>query len=219
MKNQNLGRGEAGPVQRSTPPPAPKGGAALPSKRRTVAALLSPLVASAGMVGIASPASADVVPVALPHDLSVFPMRDFLSVAGWGVGAQMDVRVVRDGVQIGSAGPLTPAAGAGFDGFAGGNHPRGSCWDGVTPHLVAGDRVEAVDADGNGDFTVVQNVEVTTPATKVDADGDGQRDDVIARGMASNVEGTARIDQSLVEQRIINPDLKDVRTIGRRDVR
>jgi hypothetical protein len=41
-----------------------------------------------------------------------------------------------------------------------------------TPDIVAGDVIEAVDADGNGHFFVVQNVEVTQPATLVDTDAD-----------------------------------------------
>ncbi len=219
MNSSSFGRGESDRLARhSTSSAHLKGDAARRSTRRIVAAVLSPLVASVGLVGIASPAQAAVNPVTPPHDISVFPMRDFLGVGGWGVGAEMNVRVIRDGVQIGSAGPLTLAEDAELNGFAEVNHPGGFCWNGVTPNLIAGDRVEAVDADGDGEFVVVQNVEVTQPATKVDADGDGERDDVVARGMASNVEGTGRIDPSLVEQRVINPDLKDT-TVGRRDVR
>jgi len=216
MNNAFLGRGEPDPG--STSRPAVRSQGARRSTRRTVAAVVAPLVASAGMVGIASPAHAAIDPVAPPHDIGVFPMRDFLGVGGWGVGAEMEVRVIRDGVQIGSAGPMTLAADAELNGFAEVNHPGGVCWNGVTPNLIAGDRIEAIDADGNGDFTVVQNVEVTQPATLVDADKDGAVDDIVVRGMASNVAGTGRIDPGLVEQRIINPDLDDT-SIGRRDVR
>jgi len=179
---------------------------------------MSALVATAGLAGIESPASAAVLPATAEQAIDVFPMRDFVGVSGYGVGAQMDVRVIRDGVQIGGAGPLTLAADAVLNGFGEVNHPGGICWNGVTPDIIAGDVIEAVDAAGNGHFTVVQNVEVTQPATLVDADSDGAVDDIITRGMASNVAGTGRIDQSLVEQRIINPDLKDT-AIGRRDVR
>ncbi|HYO39331.1 MAG TPA: Ig-like domain-containing protein [Nocardioidaceae bacterium] len=186
--------------------------------RRATAALLCSLLAGTGVVTTAAPASADVTEVTPPHDIGVFPMRDFLGIGGWGVGKEMSVKVIRDGVQIGSAGPMTLAADLELDGFAEVNHPGGVCWNGVTPNIVAGDRIEAVDADGNGEFTVVQNVEVTKPATKVDADGDGAEDDIVAQGIAANLDGTGRMNPSLVEQRVINPDLKDT-TVGRRDVR
>src|SRR3712207_5447354 len=218
MNNTQLGRGEPNVPSGSASRQTARRVTARRSTRRRVAAVLSPLVATAGLVGIASPAQAAVAAVTPPFDISVFPMRDFLGVGGYGVGAEMNVKVIRDGVQIGSAGPMTLAADLELNGFAEVNHPGGVCWNGVTPNLVAADRVEAVDGDGSGHFVTVQNVEVTQPATAVDLDGDGVRDDVVARGMASNVAGTARIDPGLVEQRVINPDLKDT-TIGRRDVR
>ncbi len=218
MVNNHTGMGELGRSSgRGSPAPQSRR-RVRGSRRRTVASSLSVLMATAGLATVASPASADVLPVTAAHAIDVFPMRDFLTVGGYGVGAEMDVRVIRDGVQIGDAGPLTLQADPAIDGFGEVNHPGGICWNGHTPDIVAGDRIEAIDADGNGHFTVVQNVEVTTPATLVDADRDGAVDDIVARGMASNVAGTGRIDQSLVEQRIINPDLKDT-AIGRRDVR
>src|SRR3954451_14597445 len=83
-------------------------------------------------------ASADIVePPPMPHVFTVFPDRDFVSVEGYRDGEALDVRVMRNGVQIGFATGMA----AGEEGIFEVNHPGGACWVGSTPNIMAQDKV------------------------------------------------------------------------------
>src|SRR5688500_16344107 len=77
------------------------------SMRRGVALALSPLVASAGMVGIASTADAAVTTagaaIAVIHD------HDFVEAAGYGNGQALKVEVLRNGTPVAVAHGSGPA--------------------------------------------------------------------------------------------------------------
>jgi hypothetical protein len=118
----------------------------------------------------AVPASAAInaVPVA-PHSILVFPVRDFVSAAGYARTDVATVQVLRGGAVIGSASNLIPQddpGTPGFDGLVEVNHPGGGCWDGVTPDIRTGDVVRVLTAPSVGDETFTANVTVTQQATK-----------------------------------------------------
>ena len=110
-----------------------------------------------------------------PRLLSVFPVRDFVSTAGFAADDFVTVQVLRAGRVIGETPPSIPVddpATPQFDGIVEVNHVGGICWVGTTPDIRPGDivRTRATDALGvtkirNGspvqDQTIVQNV-VTT---------------------------------------------------------
>ncbi len=184
-----------------------------PSRLST--ALLATLLTAGGVstgVLLAGPALAEVP--AFPDNIVVFPNRDFVTVEGFGAAAGQDVRVEirRGGVVIGSA----TGMGASAAQIAAGtpilevNHPGGICWGAggglqVTPDIRAGD-VVVVTAAGVTRDTTVQDAEVTGSSVS---------------GSRLTVTGhvASGINTDFLEQRIINPDMKDDPTIGRRDVR
>src|SRR3712207_2655308 len=113
MTQLHLGRGAAdrSTVRGSTPHTSPRRSIGTP-KRRAVAAALSPLVASAGLVAVSIPAEADVVVGAI----TAFPDRDMVGVSGYDVGEVLTVKVIRGGNTIGQ---VTAAAVPSDDGGGG----------------------------------------------------------------------------------------------------
>src|SRR3954462_10083800 len=107
-------------------------------------ARLAVLAGAAAALAVApGAASADIVePPPMPHVFTVFPDRDFVSVEGYEPGESLNVRVLRNDVQIGAA-----TGKAGKDGIFEVNHPGGACWTGVTPNIMARDRVVVAPAD------------------------------------------------------------------------
>ena len=146
-------------------------------------------------------------------DVTVFPERDFISIAGFPPGADLQV-VVRRGS---SNAPVVGTA-RGFVGRGGlfeVNHPGGVCWTGQTPNIVPGDWIDVFQVVNMG-FSAGQtqrviDTKITRPAF-VTSNGQVQVDGsaVDAGGLPLSLGG--------IEQRIINPDFKDTR-IGRRDIR
>ena len=149
----------------------------------------------------------------LLKDVTVFPDRDFLSVAGFPAGAELQV-VVRRGISstpvIGTARGIVPAGGT-FEV----NHPGGVCWTGQTPDIRPGDFVDVFQVV-NLSFSFGQQQQVidtrVTRGAFITAAGE-----VRVNGIASDANG-APYPLRLMEQRIINPDFDNTR-IDRRDIR
>ncbi|RBY76972.1 hypothetical protein DQ239_12390 [Blastococcus sp. TF02-09] len=170
------------------------------------------VASTAGSVVLASPASA-AVPV-FPDNIVVFPNRDMVSLEGFEAasGKQVTIEVRRGGSVIGAATGTgaSPAAIAAGEPTVEVNHPGGICWGAgggpqVTPNIQAGD-VIVVRYDNVSYDTTVQDVEVTGSQL------DGGR--LVVSGRAG-----AGVDTAKMEQRIINPSLKDDPAVARRDVR
>lgn len=177
------------------------------------------LIAVAVPVG---PASAAVEEATLAENVVVFPERDFLSIEGFAdhVGEQATIKVVRDGVTIGTATGLISAGDPALEV----NHPGGVCWNAPsTPDILAGDDVQVLlpgeDANGLpvGRHVRTGDVTVTEPAHLEDVNGDGE-DDVVVRGTATNLDTGTKLPVADVEQRIVAPELVDTE-VGRRDIR
>src|SRR5947209_17329550 len=85
-----------------------------------------------------APAALAVIssPPALPHDVTVFPERDFVSITVAPNTAD-NVAVLRNGVTVGTASGTTDATG-----LLEVNHPGGMCWTGFTPDIRPGDVVQ-----------------------------------------------------------------------------
>jgi hypothetical protein len=192
----------AGPI----PPPAPQ--PADPPVKYDPAALLD-----------AADPAADLAQL---HEIIVFPERDFVAVAGYAAGANLQLVVRRPNVGvIGSARGTTDRSG-----LLEVNHPGGVCWTGQTPDIRAGDLVDVFEYDDPSLFTAgdetflggetqrTVDVRVTAPAF-VDATGD-----VVVLGTAVRPDGSPATDAELamMEQRIINAEFMNT-AVGRRDIR
>jgi Chitobiase/beta-hexosaminidase C-terminal domain len=180
---------------------------------RMASARAARLVAFAGAVAAlavapAGASAAIVEPPPMPHVFTVFPDRDFVSVEGYDPGEQLSVRVLRNGVQIGSA---TGAAGA--DGLFEVNHPGGACWTGSTPNILARDQVVVAPAGSPADVgEATTTADLHASAAVEDAAGR-----IVVKGTAVDADGSA-MDLGLIEQRIVNPDFRNV-GLGKRDLR
>ncbi|MGK5171935.1 chitobiase/beta-hexosaminidase C-terminal domain-containing protein [Geodermatophilus sp. CPCC 205761] len=141
----------------------------------------------------------------------VFPNRDFVTVEGFQnrVGQTATLEVLRGGVVVGSAQSVVAAGDVAFEV----NHPGGACWGAgagpdlqVTPDIRAGDMVRIRFGDTVLGDTIVQDAAVDASAVR--------------SGNTVTVTGYIKdgVNLSQVEQRVINPDLKDT-SVGRRDVR
>ena len=146
-------------------------------------------------------------------DVTVFPERDFVSIAGFPVNADIQV-VVRRGTSnapvIGTARGLVPRGGI-FEV----NHPGGVCWTGQTPDIQAGDFVDVFQVVNMGFSYGQQQQVIDTKITKgafLTSTGE-----LRVNGVASDATG-APYPLRLMEQRIINPDFNNTR-IDRRDIR
>jgi Chitobiase/beta-hexosaminidase C-terminal domain len=162
------------------------------SRHRRGWAAVAVLALGAGTLGAVSavPASGFIPPnpgVRAGKSITVFHNIDFVAVFGYGpVGRQVTVRVVRNGVTIGSAtGPTveTPE-GPGLEVNHGpeGAPVAGDCWQGSTPDIKPGDRIVVTDGAGR-DEVIVDNIaftgdpvdeangDVTVPFTAINAVG------------------------------------------------
>ncbi|MEA2249338.1 MAG: hypothetical protein QOH46_3867 [Solirubrobacteraceae bacterium] len=173
------------------------------------ACLGSVTAAFLGLAALPTGASAALVePPPLPHIFTVFPDRDFVSVEGYDPGEALTVRVMRNGVTIGTAG-----GNAGPDGIFEVNHPGGACWDASTPNIMSQDKVVVAptgSAADVGEATTTADVQ----ATQAVDDGAGR---IVIHGTARNADGSP-MDLGLTEQRIVNPDFLNV-GLTRRDIR
>ena len=172
-------------------------------------------VATLGLAALPAAASAAFVePPQLPHIPTVFPDRDFVSADGYANNKDMRITVLRNGVKIGEATGTTDNAG-----LLEVNHPGGVCWTGTTPNIIAGDKVVIAEAGAPADVGDAVTVsDVTAEAAVKELNALGQPTGrVIVRGRALNADGTA-MDLGSVEQRVVNPDLKNT-VVNKRDVR
>lgn len=145
-------------------------------------------------------------------DVTVFPERDFISIAGFPVGTELQV-VVRRGTSstpvIGTARGIVDRTGI-FEI----NHPGGACWSGQTPNILAGDMID-VFVVFQGSFSSGQTQGVidakVTKAAFINTDGE-----VRVNGTAT--ENNVPLSLDRMEQRIINPNFNTT-VIDRRDIR
>lgn len=157
-------------------------------KRLATVAVAALAVGTLGAVS-AAPAQGLIGPanVRAGKSITVFHNIDFVAVFGYGpIGRSVTVRVVRDGVTIGSAtGPtVSTPEGPGLEvnhGPEGAPLP-GDCWEGQTPDIQPGDHIIVTDGAGRdevivddirftGDPVEDVNGDVTVPFTAIDAAG------------------------------------------------
>lgn len=161
--------------------------------RRKRSALFGAAALAAGMLGAvdAMPASGSIGPAGLRpgKTITVIHNIDLVAVGGYRpLGREITVRVVRDGVTIGSAtGPSTFLPGTvGLEvnhGVDVGTPRPGDCWDRHTPDIRPGDHIVVTDGSGR-DEVVVDDIRFTgrpvqeagtgnvlVPFTAVDAGG------------------------------------------------
>ena len=165
------------------------------SARRKRSALLGAAALTAGTLGAldAVPASGSIGPAGVRANrvITVVHNLDFVAVGGYvQLGRKVTVRVVRNGVTVGSAtGNTTHIAdfGAGLEvnhGIDGTFLRPGDCWDGHTPDIRPGDHIVVTDSTGR-DEVVVDDIaftgrpvqepdtgDVVVPFRAVDARGD-----------------------------------------------
>ena len=146
-----------------------------------VAALVVALLPITTAAAAALPTTGATVhdPPRAGHEITVFPSRDFVSVAGYAADETLTVEVhhsaARGGGVVSSQSGLVPQddpATPQFDGAVEVNHPGGGCWTGVTPNIVADDVIRVVvdnkpDLDGNltADKTTVADVAAGRPTS------------------------------------------------------
>ncbi len=182
--------------------------------RRAVAAgLITAVVASTA--ALLAPVASAAVP-AFPDNILIFPNRDFVSIEGFATraGQPITVEVTRPG--IGLIGSASGTAGSAESIAAGNpiieiNHPGGLCWGAggglnVTPDILTGDVV-----------TVKFGGTVAGDTTS----GDSEVTGFLVDGNTLTVQGHvgSSVDPAFLEQRIINPDLVDIPSVGRRSAR
>jgi large repetitive protein len=176
--------------------------------KKVFVALLTAVLAALGLM---VPAWAVVNEPPTPnHEVLVFPERDFVVAGGYPEGTQLNIRLIRNGVVIGTASGAAPPL-TDPEPFQV-NHPGGVCWDNFTPNILPGDRVEVLSGPDEGDRVVTANV----TAEQAQVVGDT----VVVHGTAQDETGNPiPIDQ--LEQRIIQPDFRNTpgSFIGRRDIR
>lgn len=112
-------------------------------------------------------AEAIVEPPTPPHNITVFPARDFVSTEFFPANdGPYTVEVWRNVggnlVRIAQSTPVTPDPA----GLMEVNHPGGGCWVGVTPDITGGDIVRVVDGIGLAEQTHTADVK-TGPLTVV----------------------------------------------------
>ncbi|HJR39552.1 MAG TPA: hypothetical protein VJ819_14315, partial [Nocardioidaceae bacterium] len=179
------------------------------SSRTVLSAVAITSLTATGVVVYAGAASAAVPK--FPDNIVVFPDRDFVSVEGYMdpfyAGQTALLEVTRGSTVIGSAKAVISGTDVAFEV----NHPGGVCWGAgtshqVTPDIRPGDVVSLTLPDGLKDETTVADTYVTK--------------DMTLNGNVITVDGYVGpgVNPAQMEQRIINPDLKDTE-VGRRDLR
>lgn len=176
-------------------------------RRLCTAAVAIGLVCS---TSILVPSAAVAAVPTFPDNIVVFPDRDFVTFEGFQdrVGETATVEVARPNVGIiGSAKGVVQPGDVAFEI----NHPGGYCWGAgttqkVTPDIRPGDTVSIKFGAVPAGETLVQDIFVT--------------DDSTLDGTTVTVKGHigSSVNQAQVEQRIIEPALKDT-VVQRRDVR
>ncbi len=150
-------------------------------------------------------------PPAAPHQIDVFPSRDFVSATGYDPAqGPVTVSVLRKAdaagelVLISSAQNVTPTE----EGLVEVNHPGGACWEARTPDIRPGDIVRVTTAAGSAEQTTVVGI-ISERPVKMDPIT------VVVHGSAEDGAGNPLpIDQ--LEHRLVNANRF---TNGRRTLR
>ncbi len=184
------------------------------------AAVLAPVLPSlTAAAGAAVPLGTIVVndPPVAPHALNAFPARDFLSAEGQTPGDTVVFEVTHSAARGGGTTASRPLV-VGGSGLAEVNHPGGTCWDEVTPDIVAGDTVRVVVTDspaasriGQADVTTVADVTATRPTNPATGT-------VVVTGAARAADGGGQLPLDQLEARLVAPGDTFARS-GRRDMR
>ncbi len=161
-------------------------------------------------------------PPVAPHALTAFPARDFLSADAQTPGDTVVFEVTHSPARGGATVASQPFV-VGDDGLAEVNHPGGTCWDVVTPNIVAGDTVRVVvvdspDTDGDGVGDRNGQADVTHVADIVAGRPVGSAPGTITlQGTAVSTDGTQfSLDQ--IDARLVAPG-KTFAKSNRRDIR
>lgn len=131
--------------------------------RKAFLALFAALLA---VLALAPQANAQAVinePPQLPHEVVVFPQRDFVVAEGYQDGQRLDFEVIRKDTG-GNDVTVGTASGVVAGGLLEVNHPGGVCWTDQTPDILPGDRVVVTDPSGNGDAVTTANVKPRRPS-------------------------------------------------------
>jgi large repetitive protein len=176
-------------------------------------------IAVAAAIVVTTPAMAAAVidtPPQAPLEVVVFPSRDFVVTEGGPEGLALRFEIIRNGVVIGTANSsqVSPAITTDAAGLLEVNHPGGLCWSGVTPNIRPGDVLRVTDEanSANGYQVTTQNVR----ATAAEIVGN----DVVVHGVATINGGNTPLPLSRVEQRIVNPELREPpEPLEKRDLR
>lgn len=161
------------------------------------------------LMAMAAAPAAMAVPQA-PFNITVFPERDMVEVAGFAAGSRVDINVFYPGSNTPYASAKNVLVENDEDGIgvAEVNHPGGACWGGsFTPDIRPGQRVQVV---GGGAPQAQDTRVLNVTATKATPLGTNQ---MVVTGTKA-----AAIPINRVEQRMIEPALDDT-DVGRRDVR
>ncbi len=113
------------------------------------------------------PADATIVDVAAGHNITVFANIDFVATFGHNELDNLTVQVLRNGVEIGTASgqvfaedPAAPDWALEVNHGPEGAPVAGDCWEGHTPDIRAGDRVNVI-GPGGTDSVIVDNIAFT----------------------------------------------------------
>jgi Chitobiase/beta-hexosaminidase C-terminal domain len=189
--------------------PGPRSSERPPGRRGRKAALTGVALTGIAASFLVPAGISNAAPPPFPHNIVVFPNRDFVTVEGFQnrIGQTATLEVIRGTEVVGSAQSVVAAGDVAFEV----NHPGGACWGAgtnlqVTPDIRAGDKVQIRFGSTILGDTIVQDAAVNAGAVRTG-------NTVTVRGYINDGVNAAQ-----VEQRVINPDLKDT-SIGRRDIR
>jgi hypothetical protein len=186
-------------------------------------------LAGLSILGLAAgSASAQVItPPPAPADITVFPVRDFLGIAGYLPDADVLVQVRRGNSVVGTARGRTQEVDPVLQQVGGElevNHPGGICWKDVTPDIVGYDVVQVTydNTEHNrtkggvpiGSGYATRTAGISAQAAYVDANNN-----VIVKGKA--LQGITAVPLARLEIRIRNKDFMDgpfPSRIGKQDI-
>ena len=200
----------------TTAPPATSRPVVQSKRNRVAAAGLAAVTATAGLIGVATSASAGTPPTG-PGNIEVFPERDMVAIEGYSAqaGQTATVTVTRDGHTVGTATGVVDETG-----FMEWNHeattqPDGTftgCFTDVTPDLQDGDKV-SVTFSGSPlvDGMTVSSAEVTEVTASTPAYGNVN---------SVTIEGTygSDVDLDRFAVEVVNPTMRDEGNIGERAI-
>ena len=174
--------------------------------RKALLALMAALLFLLTLALVMPAQAAHIEPPAAPKEPVIFPERDFVVAEGYAPNTELTIKVIRNGVTVGTARGTTDATG-----FTEVNHPGGVCWQDVTPDILPGDEVQIIGPGGATD--TLATLDVTAEAAYI------ENGKLIVKGSARGEDGNAMSPDefSRIEQRIINPDF-DETEVGRRDI-